>query len=246
MENASLVAMSRQMVLRRQMDIAANNLANMNTTAFKGQTLVFDDMPLQANIPGPDRGRPLSLVTDLVTAQNWQVGDFEATGGTLDIALDGPGYLVVETGAGPRYTRNGGLRIDSDRQLVDVNGFPILATNDQPIRIPDEYRSLEIRGDGQIIIDGEDEVARLRLAAFDNLHALDPLGGGLYVANEVPREADGTAVIQGMIETSNVEPILEMTRMIEVMRAYSSASQMIDQEHERQRTAIQRLGQAQA
>lgn len=246
MENASLVALSRQMVLRRQMDIAANNLANMNTTAFKGQVLVFADSPMDADMPGPDRTRPLSMVTDLVTAQNWSIGDFEATGGTFDVALDGPGYLVVETAAGPRYSRNGSLRLDGERTLVDVNGFPVLAANDQSIRIPDGYRSLEIRGDGQIVLDGEDEIGRLRLAEFDNLQALDALGGGLYVANEVPRDAQATAVVQGMIETSNVEPVLEMTRMIEVMRAYSSATQMVNQEHERQRTAIRRLGQSQA
>ncbi len=241
MENAIYIGLSRQMSLRRQLEATANNIANVNTPGFKAQHMLFQEYLAKPATPGAHRGQQIAMVIDQALVRDPRPGDLEHTGSQLNVALDGPGYLMVETPGGPRYTRNGSLRIDAEGTLTDVNGLPVLDPDGARIEIPGNTGQLEILGDGSVVADGVD-AGRIGVVGFENELAMAPLGSGLLVTNETPAPAEGTRLVQGMLEQSNVEPILEMTEMIGLSRRYQSAQSMMESEHERQRTAIRRLG----
>lgn len=251
MENAIYVALSRQMVLRRQMDVTANNISNMNTAGFKAQQMLFREYLMAPEGPGRPREAGMSMVIDQGTVRDMRAGPLSETGNPLDVALEGPGYLVVDTVSGPRYTRNGHLSLDVDRQLVDGTGLPVLGTDDQPIVIPQDTAEIMIGEGGEVTTIAEAaggapvepiQVGSLRLVEFEDERRLSPLGGGLYHTNQVPQDSETTRVMQGMIEQSNVQPILAMTEMIGISRQYQSTQSLIQDEHDRLRSAIQRLG----
>ncbi len=129
MENAQLITLNRQMALQRQMDVVANNMANINTTGFKGQSLLFEDylMPGAEDTAFSGSDRDLHFATDWTTVHDMTNGSIEQTGNPLDVALEGDGFLVVQTPAGERYTRNGSLQISATGQLVDISGNPVLS-----------------------------------------------------------------------------------------------------------------------
>lgn len=251
MENAIYATISHSMALRREMSVVANNIANMNTVAYKTQRPVFYEYLADTATTGsrvdvldPHRAE-LSMVIDGGVARDLRQGDVEQTGGALDVAVEGDGYMVVGSDHGPRYTRHGRMAIDVERRLVDTNGLPILNTGDQPITIPRNADSILIQGDGAVIVDGR-TVGQIRLVSFEDPQAMAPLGGGLLATNEIPQDSPETRLVQGMIETSNVEPILEMTRMIDISRKYQSAQRLLQAEDDRLRSAIQKLGTLQA
>ena len=253
MENPIYIALSRQMVLRRQMEVVANNIANMNTAGFKAQQMMFREHLMEPQGPAPVSGGDagMSMVIDQGTVRDMRPGRLTDTGNPLDVALQGPGYLVVDTVAGPRYTRNGHLALDLDRQIVDSSGLPVLGIDGRPIVVPDEAGEIMISEDGEVtaIEDAAggapvvpQQVGTLRLVEFEEERRLTPLGGGLYATNQMPIESEATRVVQGSIEHSNVQPILEITQMIQVSRQYQSTQSLLQSENERLRSAIQRLG----
>ncbi len=240
MENPIYIALSRQDALRRQMDIVAHNVANMNTAGFKAQRMLFLEH-LEKPTRQDDR---MSFVTDFGTLRNIDAGPLQVTDNPLDLALRGEGYFAVETLNGPRYTRAGGFQLNADRELVDKNGLPVLNDQDQRIVIPEGAARITVQGDGQI----ETElgpVARLKVVTFADQQRMQELGAGLYSTEQEEVPVAAPQVTQGAIEGSNVQPVLEMTAMIDVLRAYQSTQRMLDSEHERQRTAIRQLGRVQ-
>ena len=235
MENTSYIALSQQNALQRQMEIIANNIANANTTAFKGERLLFNEFLVRAE-PTVD----LSYVVDGASVRDQREGGFQRTGNDLDVALDGVGYLVVDTPAGPRYTRNGHLRLDARNQVTTGEGRPVLADNGRPIIIPPNDTKIVIAADGTVSTE-TGRLAKLDLVRFDNERGLEKVADSLYVANVRPRPATQVKVVQGMVEESNVQPILEITQMIEVLRRYQTAQHLIEGENDRIRKAIDRL-----
>lgn len=246
MENPSYIGLSRQIVLERQMAVVANNLANMNTTGFKAETPLFVEYLNGPDRIGPRRGTEVSMVLDQGTVRDLREGTMEVTNNPLDVALRGEGYLMVETFAGPRYFRGGRLTVNAEGLLVNNAGLPVIGTGDVTIIVPDNAGALTIGRDGFITSENAGEVGQLRVVRFENENQLSAIGGGLYVTNQQPADAEDTQVVQGMLESSNVQPIVEMTRMIAVSRSYEATQNFIQNEHERQRTAIQQLIRAQA
>ncbi|WP_366656470.1 flagellar hook basal-body protein [Fodinicurvata sp. EGI_FJ10296] len=240
MDATSYIAISGQGALRRQMDVVANNLANMGTTGYKAQGMLFSDYLNLPDRPGPKAGLGIRQVTDLAVTSDHSQGEMEHTGNMMDNALNGPGFFVVETSGGPRYTRSGTFAIDAERRLIDANSLPVLDDNDAPIVIPEDAGQLSISTSGEIESDAG-PLGRLKVVEFEDPGTLEPLGGGLFVGNAVPAEAEATEVVQGMREASNVIPIAEMTRMIDISRAYQKTQNILESEHERQRTAIREL-----
>lgn len=237
MENPSYVALSRQMTLRRQLDVISNNVANMNTTGFKQQRMLFTEF-----LERPGMHEQVSFVQDRAVVRDLSVGGLTQTGNPLDVALTGHGYFTVDTVNGPRYSRAGNFRLNDQRQVVDGGGLPVLADNGQPITIPDGTRDIKITGDGTVATE-LGPVAKLNIVTFKNEQLMTEVGSGLYVSDEEPQPAPAdTKVAQGMLENSNVKPVVEMTAMIEIQRQYQSNQRLIDTEHERMRSAIQKLG----
>ena len=237
MENPGYIALSRQMTLRREMQVIANNMANLNTPAYKGQKMLFVEY-----LETTDSGEKMSFVQDIALVRNLAQGQMTTTENPLDLAISGEAYFEIETPTGPRYTRNGGFKLNEEGELVTANGRPVLGEGGNPIALPPNSQDVTVTRDGAVSTD-QGPAGRLRLVRFENEQALVKQADGLYDADgQAALPAEEAEVLQGMIEGSNVQGILEMTRMIETVRSYSSAGRMMNDEHERQRRAIQSLG----
>jgi flagellar basal-body rod protein FlgF len=235
METPSYIALARMSALRRQMEVVANNVANVNTTGFRGQQMQFVEY-LERASPTERYSMPI----DLVTTRDPRPGPVQPTGNPLDVALQTEGYFVVQTLGGDRYTRGGSFRLDADRRLVDTNGLPVLGEGGQPIVVPPQAAQISISPQGEVSTE-LGAVGRIQVVRFENDQLLDEVGNGLYATEQDPIPAEEARMAQGMLEGSNVQSVLEMTRMIEVLRQYQSIQRIVDSEHERQRTMIRQL-----
>ncbi len=245
-ENAQLIGLSRQMALQRQMDVVANNLANINSTGFKAESILFEDyeMPVAADRTFPGPSQQLHYVQDWATLHDFRPGAMTQTGNPMDIALAGEGFLSVETPEGIRYTRNGAMEIDANGVLVTQNGYPILSGNGNSIAFSPEETDITITANGEISTSAGVKT-RLGIVEFDNVQALTRSGDTMF-AGENPNTATATRVVQGTLEKSNVSGVTEMAEMIRVTRAYSSLADLMNQQDQLRRSAIQRLGDTQA
>lgn len=237
METTLLVALSRQGALRRQMDVVANNLANMNTNGFKAERMLFTDHVVGNGGPGPSS--PIAFVRDIATVRDDAPGRSEPTGNPLDLAIHGEGYFVVEGANGELlYSRNGRLQIDGEGRLVTAEGAPVLSTADTPVFLGETDTEITVARDGAVSSQNG-ELGRLRIVSFDAGAALLPKGGSLFSTEAQPVDVQAPVVEQGMLERSNVEPILEMEKMIRVERAYASVRDLINREDERLKQMLQ-------
>jgi flagellar basal-body rod protein FlgF len=243
MENPSFIALSQQTALSRHMEVLANNLANMNTPAFKAERLVFTELMKETRALGLDDAGPMSFVQPHGTYLDLSEGVLTPTGNPLDIAISGEGFFAVQTVDGTAYTRAGRFTLDANGQIVTSSGLPVLAAGGGPIRIEDGGQ-ISIAADGTVSTE-QGIVARLQVVTFEDPQRLQRGPDGLYApGDQAPVEVAAPQVVQGMIEQSNVSPILEMTRLIDVTRSYQRMSQIIESEHQRQRQAINSLAKA--
>jgi flagellar basal-body rod protein FlgF len=166
----------------------------------------------------------------------------ERTENPLDLALSGPGYFAVQGEDGERYTRAGSFQLNEAGEIVTAAGKPVLDVNNNPIQLPPDAAVIEIARDGTVSTE-EGQLAQLKLVAFDDEQALKKRADGLYEAAEgqVPKPAEEAQVMQGMLEGSNVQGVIEMTRMIDVVRSYQGAGKFTEGEHERILRAVRTL-----
>jgi flagellar basal-body rod protein FlgF len=250
MENTLLVALSRQMSLERQIDVIANNVANINTTGFKANKSLFEEY-LNTNARADNFAagdRRVSFVQDRGTYHDFAQGAFEKTTNPLDVAIDGRGFITVQTPAGERYTRDGSFQINAQGQLVTTGGHIVLGANG-PIVFQPTDRDITISSEGVItvregVVTQFDSIrGRLKLAKFDNPQRLQKEGANLYSAPAGLAAQPDTAsrVNQGFVEKSNVSAVTEMSRMMEVMRTYQQVASMMQQQNDLRKTAIQAL-----
>ncbi|MDA0703496.1 MAG: flagellar basal-body rod protein FlgF [Proteobacteria bacterium] len=235
MENTSYISLSRQAVVQRQMQVIANNIANASTPAFKSERLLFQQFVEQAG-----DGTEISFVKDVAVIRDLSEGNFERTGNTLDLAINGEGYFAVETPNGTEYTRNGRFQLDGEGQLVTGSGYPVLGEGGRPIVLNPGETDIEINADGTIGT-SQGPIGRLKVVRFENEQDMQPTESGLYESDQAPLPSPDTKVVQGRVEASNVQPIVEMTRMIDAVRGYQSTQTMVQSEHERQISAIKAL-----
>lgn len=238
MENTTYIGLSRLSTMRREMDVLANNMANMNSNGYKGERVLFEEY-----LKGPAFGDKTSFVTDFGVLRDTRVGKLQETGNSLDIAINGNGYLSVDTPQGRRYTRDGHLRMDANRQLVTAGGHPVLDDRGRPIVLPaGSQEAPAIATDGTVTV-GQQQLGKIDLVSFANEQELRKTAQGMYATTQTPAAASAnTSLQQGALEDSNVEPITEMTSMIELLRQYQSTQDLLDAEDSRVRNAIQRLG----
>ena len=236
MENALFIGLSKQVALRTNMDIVANNVANMNTAGYRGQNMLFREI-----IEEP-RGQEndLSYVVDFGQYDNTDPGPIQSTGNPLDVALVGPGFMGVNNNGEIMYTRAGDFKTNAQGVLVNPSGMPVASAAGGEIIIPEDATDLKITEDGTIVTD-EQVLGQLLLAEFENPQNLKPVGDVLYATEDAPLPAIDTVVKQGMIEGSNVNAIFETTNMINILRDYQSIQSFISDEDERQRTAVREL-----
>ncbi len=250
MENTLLIGLSRQTVLRRELDLVANNIANLNTTGFKSDGAVFSEYVQSgardgAFAPGDRR---MSFVQDSMTWHDMSQGGLQQTGNPLDVAIEGEGFIVVQTERGERYTRNGALQLSAQGQLVTTTGDAVLGENG-PVQFAPADRDIVINPDGTIRVregatNTDSSRGRLRIVTFANPQRLMKDGATTFSApaDMVPEPpAVGTRIQQGALEKSNVRAVVEMTRMIELTRAYGQVAGILQQQGELRKDAIDRL-----
>ena len=251
MENTLLIGLSRQTALERQLDVVANNIANVNTTGYKTDRTLFEEFlnsgAHEDNFVGTDRR--LSYVQDRGTFRDFSQGPVEQTKNPLDIAIDGSALLVVQTPAGERYTRDGGLQLNNQGQLVTAAGDPVLGTGGPIVFQPTDH-DINVTPDGTIsVVEGNGRTdsirGKLRLVNFPDAQKLLKEGFNLYAAGEggAPQPDTKSVVHQGFLEKSNVNSVAEMSRMMEVTRAYTAISTLLQQQSDLHKTAIQQLAE---
>lgn len=239
MENALLVGLSAQIALRRNMDIIANNLANVSTTGFKREAPMFEEL-LAAVDADSGSMREISFVRDWGVMRDMTSGPLLQTGSALDVAVEGGGFLVVRTAQGERYTRDGHMKLDAQGQIVTSNGDPVVSEGG-PITVPPGSGEIKIAQDGTVSTSAG-VIGRFRVVALPT-GALHKEGKNLYSADVPPEPATNTRILQGMVERSNVEPVVEMTQMIEVLRTYQHSTETLNATDDMIRRAVQRLGE---
>lgn len=251
MENILLVGLSRQVSLGREMDVVANNIANINTTGYKADGSLFAEY-LSGDAPAADPGSRVSYVQDSGVWHDMSQGAVEHTGNPLDLAIDGKGFLVVQTPGGERYTRNGSLQINAQGQLVTADGDPLMGESG-PITFQASDQQVSVSRDGTISVrEGSSNVdsvrGRLRMVDFANPQQLQKEGGGAFSATDgaVPQPMKGAAIVQGALEKSNVRGVVEMSRMIEITRAYTQVANMMQQQGDVSQQAIDKLAEVPA
>jgi flagellar basal-body rod protein FlgF len=246
MDNTLYVGLSRQMVLRRELDIVANNIANADTNGFKVESLMTKETPGPPafTAEGP---RPVKFVGEDGVARDFGQGGLRRTDAPFDVAIEGQGFFKVNTKAGERYTRDGHFRTDDTGRMTTQAGDVLADEGGGEITIDvQKPGEISISADG-VVSQGAERIGKVGVFKFDSLSALEKTGDNLYqnASNQQAVAAPDAKVRQGMLESSNVNPIVQITRMIEVNRAYEQVSQMISAESDLSRNSVARLGRLQ-
>jgi flagellar basal-body rod protein FlgF len=218
-------AASAMMVRLSELDTIAHNLANANSPGFRAMRLSFRNFgetllwAMNGTNNRPPARLPLGVTVDQQRLE-MRSGALRPTGNSLDVALDGDGWFVVQTPQGVRYTRKGNFALASDGTLVTADGYPVLGDNNQPLRISSSaaVASLRIAETGEIFA-GSQRLGRLRIVSVQNLQ---PAGDGYYIGTNP--QPSNTRIVQGMLEGSNVQVITELVRMLNALRTYEMAS----------------------
>jgi flagellar basal-body rod protein FlgF len=255
MENTLLIGLSRQMTLHREMEVVANNIANLNTTGFKADNAAFEEYLM----PGaradqfalPDRR--MSFVQDRQTWHDMSQGSIQMTGNPLDVAVDGRGFFVVQTPRGERYTRNGSFQINANGQLVTNEGNAVLGEGG-PITLQATDKDVMVSPEGTITVrEGANTASdairgKLRVVTFAPNQPLRKDTSSTFAAEQgvAPQPVTTPRVVQGALEKSNVQSVVEMTRMIEVTRNYTTVANLFQSENDMRRNAIDKLAEVPA
>lgn len=255
MENTSYIALSRQDALRRELDIIANNVANANTAGYNGEKALFRDYLERVDSNEKlSTGRKMSFVQGIGTYRDTREGPMSPTGNALDLAIQGEGYFTIDTPLGPRYTRNGRFQVNQEGQITTSMGYRVLDSQGNAIQVPEGAVDLKIAPTGTIEakLPGQggqaifQQVGQLQVVTFENQQEMSHVEQGMYTAAGEEIIPEDSSIAQGMVEESNVQPLMEMTRMIELQRTYSRGQDLMEQEHERIRKAIQTLAKTSA
>lgn len=242
MDNTLLISLSHQVAAFRSMDVIANNIANVGTPAFQREEPTFQEYLVQTPPANGQPAQTLSFVQDTGVVRDLSEGDLNTTNAPYDIAIHGKGYFAVQTPNGERYTRNGHFGLDASGQLVTSSGYPVQGDGG-PITITPDDGDVSIAQDGTV--SGKNgTIGKIRIVDFANPRGLSTEGGSLFAANsEQPTDATGFTLHAGMLEASNVKPVIEISHMIEVMRAYETTATLAKSHDDLKRQAIEKLGQ---
>ncbi len=241
MENSVYIGLSKQVTLRENMSIIAQNVANVNTPGYRAQNMVFGEYVVDPSRMEED----IAMVLDYGQYQKTDPGSIKETGNSLDIALVGNGYLGIVTPGGVQYTRAGNLQMDAEGVLRNASGLPVASEGGGEITIPRDAREISIDKSGVVSTEAG-AIDKLMVVEFTGYQDLSPAGNGLYTTPEAGTPAEKTTVLQGRLEGSNVQAVIEMTRMIDVLREYQAVQNMMQSEHERLKSSSQRLAKTQA
>ncbi|SFE86197.1 flagellar basal-body rod protein FlgF [Sulfitobacter brevis] len=241
MTNISYVSLSQATALERSLNMTAHNLANASTAGYKAIHPIYESVADQGGT------REISYVRDKGTYLDLADGALVPTGNPLDIALSGEGWMAFQLDNGDTgYSRHGRLIVDVDGQLKTAAGRPLLDAGGGPVTIPQDIgQDITITAGGTITDRSGAILGTIGVVGIPQSAQMQPLGGGMY---QLPAGAGGPeqlanpTIKQGFVESSNVEAVLEMTRLIDIQRAYENSVKLMSQDDDLTKTAIQRMG----
>jgi flagellar basal-body rod protein FlgF len=237
MENAGYTTLTRQSGLLREMRVVANNIANAATSGYRQEGLVFSEY-----VQAIDGATSLSMGQGNARHTSFDQGALTKTGGTFDFAIEGNGFFLVETPDGERLTRSGAFTPNADGDLVTQDGFRVLDAGGAPVFIPPGAADLAVASDGTISSEGN-PIGQIGMVAPLDARGMVREDGVMFRTDDGYEPAEDARVLQRFIENSNVDPILQLTRMIEVQRAYELGASFLDAEDERVRAALRAISQ---
>jgi flagellar basal-body rod protein FlgF len=241
MDNTLLVSLSQQLAASRSMDVIANNLANASTPAYKRESMKFEELIAQVRPSEGETGtQQVSFVQDKGAMRDLNEGSIETTKAPFDLAINGGGYFVVQTPTGNQYTRNGHFTLDPSGQIVTQEGYPLQGDGGS-ITISQNDGDIHIAQDGTVSgVNGQ--IGKVQVVNFANERALQKEGSSLYSTTQAPTPATDMTLQQGSLEGSNVQPVVEISHMIEVMRAYQATASLTQSHEQLLLQAIDKLG----
>lgn len=237
MDNSFYTTLTRQSGLLREMQTVANNIANLSTTGFRAEGVVFAEH-VRSLGPGQDS---LSMAHAVGRHVHNGQGALSQTGSPFDLAIEGEGYFLIETPEGERLTRAGHFITDGNGEMVTPDGYRLLDAGGAPVFVPPDARSIAIANDGTLSADGEPQTV-IGLWQPVDPNDLQHRSGVLFEAPAGVQPMLEYSVFQGFLEDSNVNPVAQITRMIEVQRAYELGQNFMDQEDERLRGFLRTVG----
>lgn len=232
MENTGYTTLTRQAGLLREMSVIANNIANSATTGYRQEGLLFSEFVKEV-----EGGQSISMATANVASVSHSQGALTQTGGTFDFAIEGDGFFLIETPNGERLTRSGAFSVDAESNLVTMDGHRVLDVGGTPIFIPPDARDLMVSQDGTISTNGQ-PLSQLGIYTPQSPHDLKREAGVMFRSNDGIEPVENAKIVQGFLESSNVVPVAQLARMIQVQRAYEMGQSFLDAENERVLTAI--------
>ena len=241
MDIPTSLAVSRLMAQQRAMDVTAGNIANANTPGYRTTRLQFSDyIDSGAGTSAPPGARPVVYTQDRATWRETQPGAINHTGNPFDLALAGDGYFTVSTKNGPRLTRDGRFGPTPTGTLADSNGNAVLDTTGKPIQLSPSDTQVSIAGDGSVSTENG-QVGKIGVVQPTDPMRLRAEGATNFVSDSSTTPVASPGIVQGALEESNVQPVMEMTRMINDTREFQFVSQMVQAEGDRQQNAIEKL-----
>ena len=235
METAGYATLSRQSGLMREMRVVANNIANAATTGYRSEGLIFSEYVKSA--PGQSS---MSMGRANIHNTSLEQGQLTQTNGTFDFAIEGEAFFMVETPQGERLTRSGAFSSNAEGDLVTMDGHRVLDAGGAPVFVPTDADSVEVGTDGTISVGGQ-PLGQIGLFKPVEARTMSREDGVMFrVDGDVEPALDGR-VLQGFLEGSNVNAITQVTRMIEIQRAYEMGQSFLETEDQRIRNAIEKL-----
>jgi len=235
MEAAGYTTLTRQTGLMREMQVVANNIANAATTGYRQEGLIFGEY-----VKRVEGGPSLSMATANIRNTSLIQGALTKTSGTLDFAIEGEGFFLIETPSGERLTRAGNFALSAEGDLVTNDGFRVLDAGGAPVFIPPDAGEVGVSADGTVSADGRPLAQMGLVKPIDAIDLIREDGVMFRTEGGVEPVPDGR-ILQGFLEGANVDPVGQIARMIEVQRAYELGQSFLDSENQRILKAINNI-----
>ena len=233
------ITLTRQNGLLNEMRAIANNVANISTTGFRREGVIFSEYIKQGvSFDAPS----ISMATARVKNTDFSQATVGRTGGSFDFAIEGPGFFQIDTPDGLRLTRAGAFTPNEGGELVNPDGYRLLDAGGAPVFVPFDAKSVALAPDGTLSADGR-PITQLGVVSPADPGDLVRSGGVLFEAQGDLLPVENATILQGYVEGSNVDPILEIARMIEVQRAYEIGQQFLNKESDRKDSVIRTLAE---
>ena len=232
---SSYITLARQSGLMSEMQSIANNIANMSTTGFRREGVIYSEW-VNAGPPG---GESVSVAAARARSVDLAQGGLERTNAPLDFAIEGEGFFLVETPQGERLTRAGHFTANQAGEMVTPQGHRVLDAGGAPVFLPPEA-TISVAADGTLSADGR-PLTQLGLFRPVDPQSMTREPGQLFATEGGTEPVIGGRILQGQLERANVDPVLEIARMIEVQRAYELGQAFLDRESDRRSKVMDTL-----